>query len=82
MTKAEKIAERYGNDGLSWYDADAIHLEEACHDYPHTCDQKDGIVRYTFNDGSVLTLAGGAWDFGYPNCFCWRGGGHCEDCGA
>jgi hypothetical protein len=34
-----------------------------------------------FPDRSVITACGGAWDIGYPECWCWQGNGH-EDCTA
>jgi hypothetical protein len=32
------------------------------------------------NDGTRLTVAGCAWDIGYPACWCWQGAGHTDDC--
>ncbi len=30
-------------------------------------------MRFTFADDSCLTVAGDAWDYGYPDCWCWAG---------
>lgn len=45
-----------------------------------TRDDGFDVVAYDFADGSVITIAAGAWDLGYPGCFCWQGAGHKDDC--
>ena len=41
-------------------------------------DWRDGwrtgdVRRHTFGDGSIITVAGDGWDFGFATCFCWAG---------
>ena len=43
-------------------------------------NDRDEVVRWTFADGSVITIAGDGWDFGYPGCYCWEGAGHTDEC--
>jgi hypothetical protein len=44
-------------------------------------DRPSDEWRAIFPDGSVITASGGAWDIGYPECWCWQGNGH-ESCTA
>lgn len=86
-TAAEKIAGMLGNDGQNFKMEDGTKLGALCDDHDATVMWRDGyrmgnVVRYKFPDGSTITEAGGAWDIGYPDCFCWRGGGHTGDCTA
>jgi hypothetical protein len=87
-TTAEKIADRFDNDGQRW-ERDGVDIDDVCreHAVPHARPEyRDGwgtdTYRWVFADGSVLTMAGAAWDFGYPDCWCWRGAGHTDDCPA
>jgi hypothetical protein len=32
-----------------------------------------GGHRFTFQDGSIITIHGDAWDFGFDTCWCWEG---------
>lgn len=90
MTTAEKIAARYDNDGQRWRDTDGIDLDDACRAVGAQTTWRGGYriryisnprrhgdtYRYDFPDGSSITVAGAAWDIGYPDCFCWRDDGH------
>lgn len=82
-TIAERISRRF-DDGQRWRDANGTSLEDACTEANGRLDRsdEDDKDRYTFPDGSVLTLCDGGWDLGYPDCFCWQGGGHGDDCPA
>lgn len=80
MTHAEQIAERYHNDGQCWT-VDGIRLEDALREAgARPVGDGADTTRWTLPDGSVITTAGGGWDFGYHDCFCWRGAGHAEGC--
>jgi hypothetical protein len=92
-TIAEKIAERFGNDGERWEDEKGENIAEVC---AQICDMNAGVhqwkctyvpgitvcdsYRFVFDDGSVITMHGGAWDLGYRQCWCWEGAGHGDDC--
>lgn len=51
------LIERHGGSSIDWRDG----------------WRTGDVQRHTFGDGSIITVAGDAWDFGFPNCFCWAG---------
>ena len=81
-TTAEKISEKFSNDGQCFTNAAGEELDDVCEAHTRP-DYRDGYgtdtYRYTFDDGSVITIAGDGWDLGYPGCYCWQGVGH-DDC--
>ena len=81
MTTAETICRRFRDDGTIFYDAAGVSLERAC-ELAGADEEADGFdrFRYTFPDGSVITVAGEAWDLGFSACYCWQVGGHTNDC--
>ena len=81
MDRAHEVAARYGNDGQVWKDANDVWLTDACEEAGARTERnvERDLTRYIFSDDSVLTLAGGGWDFGYANCWCWDGVGHNPD---
>jgi hypothetical protein len=84
MTTAQKISRRFNNDGRCFKDCDGYYLTEILEDTSVREDWRDGYrtgdtVRYTFMDDSVITVAGDAWDLGYPSCYCWQSCPN-EDC--
>lgn len=84
-TTAEQIAARFHGDGQCWTDDNGKEFDAECSDACVRCEWRDGFkvgdtYRYEFVDGSVITVAGDGWDFGYPDCYCWRGAGHTEEC--
>jgi hypothetical protein len=82
-TTAEKIAELFGDDGQCWETESGETFFDACERHlPDVSRPEPGVIRHTFDDGSVLTAAGAAWDFGYSDCYCWQGAGHTETCEA
>ncbi len=86
-TTAQKIAEQLHDDGQVWETDGGITFGRLVAEESSRADWRDGyrtgeVVRYTFLDGSVITEAGAAWDFGYLDCFCWQGVGHTEECTA
>lgn len=80
-TTAQTIAARFGGDGQCWEDGSGRHISDVCGDETRS-ERHDGheMDRFVFEDGSAITLAGGAWDFGYADCWCWRGAGHTDGC--
>lgn len=59
---AERVAERFGNDGTVWYDVKGFTLEEACHQIGGTVETDCGEQwRFIFDDGSVLTGNPDGW---------------------
>lgn len=95
MTIAERIAGQF-SDGASWVTEDGVEWDSiVMFNLPDMAMDAtlraftnadspigDAPRRYTFVDGSVLTTSGGCWDLGYPECFCWQGVGHTDDCTA
>ena len=73
----------FDNDGQVFETVDGIELEEVCCEYTRP-DYRDGVgtdvIRWTFADDSVITVAGDGWDYGYVDCYCWRGAGHSDEC--
>ena len=44
-------------------------------------DSRGTVVRFTFPDGTVLTVTRAMWDWGaHPDCFCFNGIGHTAEC--
>ena len=83
MDTAHEVGARYGDDGQRWEDADGVLLGDACLEagaQPRVNEANSSLIRFTFSDGSALTIAGGGWDYGYADCWCWDGTGHDEDC--
>jgi hypothetical protein len=73
-TIAQKLAEKFSNDGTCWYNDEDESLEELAHNLAYKTqisDDKNG-VKWIFEDDSVITAFGGAWDFGYLDCWCWQ----------
>jgi hypothetical protein len=78
---AQQIANELG-DGMTFQTKDgrSLHsMAREAHAYVERAGASD-TYRYDFADGSSITVAGGAWDLGYRDCFCWRGAGHTEEC--
>lgn len=84
MTTAQKIANRLNNNGQVWETKDGVSFSDLIAKAVPQIDYRDGygtdVIRYTFDDGSVITEAGAGWDFGYADCYCWQGAGHTELC--
>ena len=76
-TIAEKIAERYNNDGMNWEDENDIDLTDLCEEL---CSYVDRYVLwendqhtgefpyvYYFSDDSYITMTENTWDIPNPN---------------
>lgn len=83
-TSAEHIAHLLGDDGQCWT-CDLGTMGDLVTKFDGTVqprpDRPSDEWRAIFPDGSVITASGGAWDIGYPECWCWQGNGH-ESCTA
>jgi hypothetical protein len=84
-TAADAVARELGHDGTRWRTEDGRTLDDLVQEYNGMVENRDWRYspewRAIFPDGSVVTACGGAWDLGYPECWCWQGNGH-EDCTA
>lgn len=81
-TTAQKISAMFYNDGQRFKTKYGKSLFAACRERGTWPDTDGDAERWAFPDGSVITIAGEGWDLGYPDCFCWRGAGHADDCRA
>jgi hypothetical protein len=82
-TSAEAIARQLDGDGTRWT-CDLGWLDDLVRMFGGTVQprpDRGDVWRAIFPDGSVITASGGAWDLGYPECWCWQGNGH-ESCSA
>ena len=85
-TRAQKIANRFKNDGQLFTDprTGKLDIDDVCklyaqhRDRGHGSDQ--GSMQYTFQDGSCITVTAEAWGIGYADCFCWQDAGHTDAC--
>lgn len=84
LTIAQKIAAALDNDGMQWRtrptdDSEPQTFEELIEAHGGaSLEWRDGYrtgdtVRYSFSDGSMITVWGEAWDYGFADCFCWAG---------
>ena len=80
MTIAEQIASQYDDDGQIFADFDGTEIEDVCRKKSTLVDEDGDHQRFTFSDGSILTISGAAWDLGFPCCYGWQGGDHSDDC--
>lgn len=85
-TLAQQLADLLGNDGLRFRADDGRDFDEIVAALGgSTVEWRDGywaghVFRHVLRDGSVITVAGDAWDLGFAECYCWQGEGH--TCGA
>ena len=81
---AQQIANALDNDGSQFWtrptdDSERLTFRDLIeHHGGSSIDWRDGwrtgdAHRHTFRDGSIITVAGDAWDFGFATCFCWAG---------
>lgn len=88
MNTAEKIAEQLVNNGpkwsMDWTDVAGRHMDDLAAEAGGRKVRRpdgSGSYRWTFPDGSGIVACGAAWDIAAgPDCFCWEGAGHTEDC--
>ena len=80
QTIAQKIAAQFNDDGSCFENSDGQRLEDVCASHANPWDKEYEKTRFTFDDGSILTIAGDGWDFGFSCCYGWEGGGHQSGC--
>lgn len=86
LTIAQQISSLVDNDGQRWQTDDGRELEGILQyravDIEHRNRGVAGEpIRYVFEDGSSIVVAGPAWDLGLsPHCYCWEGAGHDDAC--
>jgi hypothetical protein len=84
-TAADAVARELGHDGTRWRTDDGRTLDDLVQEYDGMVENRDWRHspgwKAVFPDGSVITACGGAWDLGFPECWCLQGNGH-EDCTA
>jgi hypothetical protein len=80
-TTAQRISDRFSNNGANWRDLEGYSLDEVCRrEHPEVSKTPD-YTRYVFADRSSIVAGQAAWDVGLsPHCYCWEGGGHSEEC--
>jgi len=80
VTAAERIAERFRDDGQCWVDPGGVELETALLAAGATCATPGRLPRrWELPDGSAIVAAGGGWDIGVATtddddrrrCTCW-----------
>jgi hypothetical protein len=86
-TQADRISRDYHDDGQMFVavhdDGSEVELVDALRTAGGARDvdpSRPDVERWTLPDGSVITIAGDAWDHGYQDCWCWRGTGHGDEC--
>lgn len=85
LTQAEKFAAPWGNEG-DCMQADSRGRYLACEIEKKPLDTIEdtdtGAVKYIFDDGSSIVIAGCYWDFGYSEryCTCFAGESHALTC--
>lgn len=84
LTVAEQVAERFHNDGSRFIVAGLRLHDVATGNFGAKVERTETreSTRYTFPDGSVITVHPGGWDLGFPGCWCWQSTGHLDDCTA
>jgi hypothetical protein len=84
LTIAQRISTALNGDGQQWRTrptdgGDSLTIDDLIAQYGGaSVAWRDGVrtgdvYSLAFSDGSVITVAGDAWDFGFPGCFCWAG---------
>jgi hypothetical protein len=78
MTIAQQIALALDNDGQQWRtrptdDSEGLTFDDLIEQHGAYIQPWRDKCRFTFDDGSIITVAGGAWDLGFADCYCWAG---------
>jgi hypothetical protein len=82
-TISYQVSAALGHDGQQWSTrptdgGDSLTIDDLIAQYGGASvawrdGVRTGVYSLKFSDGSVITVAGDAWDFGFPRCFCWAG---------
>lgn len=83
-TTAQQVAALLDDDGQRWETRDGgVSLHDLATQNGARVTRRDGgDTRYDFCDGSAIVTCGGhGWDLALsPDCWCWQGAGHSEEC--
>jgi hypothetical protein len=89
MSIAQQIAQALDNDGQQWRtrptdDSEPRTFDDLIEQHGAYIQPWRDKCRFTFDDGSIITVAGDAWDLGFADCYCWAGaveqeGHRCEE---
>lgn len=88
MTTAQKISQLLNDDGQRFEAADGTDIDTLCQRAGGRQEWRDGyrtgdVYAWRFDDGSSIVGGSAAWDIGVsPDCYCWAGVGHSDDCKA
>lgn len=80
MADAQRFSKLFDDDGQTFMTKDGQSISDVAERMGADREREHEKCRYTFPDGSIITVAGDGWDLGYPDCWCWQGAGHHEDC--
>lgn len=81
MTVAEAISLVFGDDGQKMtLGKSDVSIGDFCESAEGHLETNFDSERWTFHDGSVITIQAEVWDLGYPDCWCWQGAGHADGC--
>jgi hypothetical protein len=75
-TIAQQIANSLDNDGQQFRTrptdgSEGVTFTDLVEQYGAYIEPWRDKCRFTFDDRSIITVAGDAWDLGYPDCYCW-----------
>jgi len=75
---AQQIAQALDNDGQQWRtrptdDSEPRTFDDLIEQHGAYIQPWRDKCRFTFDDGSIITVAGDAWDLGFADCYCWAG---------
>lgn len=78
MSIAQQIAQALDNDGQQWRtrptdDSEPRTFDDLIEQHGAYIQPWRDKCRFTFDDGSIITVAGDAWDLGFADCYCWAG---------
>ena len=89
MSIDQQIAQALDNDGQQWRtrptdDSEPRTFDDLIEQHGAYIQPWRDKCRFTFDDGSIITVAGDAWDLGFADCYCWAGaveqeGHQCEE---
>lgn len=83
MTTAARFAATLHDDGQILVTDDGRDIGHLARDLDPcvTVRSTHDATRYLFGDGSSIVETAGGWDIGLsPDCWCWAGTGHEQDC--
>ena len=73
QTTAQQIAAKLDNDGMTWRTADGTTLSELVDGENASHENRDGMTRREFADGSAIVSGDGGWDIEGAEKWSWKG---------